>query len=651
MLQVVLGFLPWILYSILMNTIPNHQALAIISVVAATFVLDFHELKKGFILPWGSLCFFMGLLLATFFVSEHWLQKHANIIANSSLAGIAWLSLLINKPFTLQYAREQVDKKLWNTSIFIHVNQIITAVWATSFLISGVTSCLVLYSLLANDWLYLVLSYGPIIFSVWFTKMFPTWYPKQQINQLIKRSEEKQRTNPFLKGNFAPVLEELDLVDLAIEGKVPQDLLGVYMRNGPNPAFFPFSYTYPFDGDGMLHAVYLKEGKARYKNRFIKTDQLQIEQGIGKAVYGGVFCPFIRDEHLLKLSDSKFPVKIGRFIHIIRHANLYLALHEATSAYEVNALLDTIGEWNPTDEHQAIEVNAHTRLDSKTGELFLMSYSDKPIIRCHVLDKNAQITQSIAIDVPHPCMVHDFVLTPNYVIIFLCPVVVDFMSIAERQDFAQWRPELNTRILVLNRSNLKSDVTWFETEPFFTFHFANACELNQEIVIEHVRYPKFSLKNLGSATLYRTTLNFEKQECTHQQLDDKNIEFPRINEHYNSIPYRYIYMVSNMEQSNTDRYTTLIKYDLEENQSISYDFGQDYEIGEAVFAPKQNSQQEDDGYLMLFIYNKHTAKSDFVILEAQNLLVGPIARVKLPTRVPSGLHGSWFAGEWATSSE
>lgn len=642
MLKIVLGFLPWILYSILINAIPGNHAIAILIALTCTFTLDFHELKKGFVLAWGTISFFTGLLVATFFVPGNWLEEHANIIANSALATIAWLSLAINKPFTLQYAREQVDKEYWNTSIFIRVNQIITAVWAASFLISVLTSALVLYHQLSIDWIYQFLSYGPFIFSIWFTKIFPEWYPNRQINRLIKQSEKKQESNPFLQGNFSPVREELYLEDLTIEGKLPQDLFGVYMRNGANPAFPPFSYTYPLDGDGMLHAVYLKEGKASYKNRFIKTDQLLVEQRLGKAIYGGVECPFIRDEHLLQPSDSKFPVKIGRFIHIIRHASLYLALHEANSAYEVDADLNTIGEWNPTHEQEAIEVNAHTRLDPKTGELFLISYYDQPIFSCHVLDNNAQITQSVVFDVPHPCMVHDFVLTSNYVIIFLCPVVVDFMGIAERKDFAEWRPELKTQIAVLNRSHLKNDIIWLETESFFTFHFANAYERNQEIVIEHVRYPKFDLKDLGPATLYRTILNLEQNQCIHQQLDTKNIEFPRINEGYNSIPYRYIYTVANLEEAN-ETFTTLIKYDLQTASSTQYNFGQEYEIGEVVFAPKQISQHEDDGYLMLFIYNKQTEKSDFVILDAQNIVAGPIATVKLPTRVPSGLHGSWFA--------
>src|SRR5262245_28181064 len=64
--------------------------------------------------------------------------------------------------------------------------------------------------------------------------------------------------DPHLSGNFAPVGPELDTGDLpVIAGRIPPELSGAYMRNGPNPLFKPISYTYPMDGDGMIHAVYL----------------------------------------------------------------------------------------------------------------------------------------------------------------------------------------------------------------------------------------------------------------------------------------------------------------------------------------------------------------------------------------------------------
>ncbi|BDH66642.1 hypothetical protein MTP06_00910 [Streptomyces sp. PLM4] len=77
---------------------------------------------------------------------------------------------------------------------------------------------------------------------------------------------------PHLNGRFAPVTEEVDETELRVTGTLPDSLDGVYLRNGPNPRFTPVgSYLYPIDGDGMIHGVWLSQGRARYRNRFVRT--------------------------------------------------------------------------------------------------------------------------------------------------------------------------------------------------------------------------------------------------------------------------------------------------------------------------------------------------------------------------------------------
>src|SRR5713226_4332696 len=77
--------------------------------------------------------------------------------------------------------------------------------------------------------------------------------------------------NPFLLGGFAPVQDELTIENLPVRGEIPRDIVGIYMRNGPNPAYPPISYFYPFDGDGMIHALYFENGRVSYRNRFVDT--------------------------------------------------------------------------------------------------------------------------------------------------------------------------------------------------------------------------------------------------------------------------------------------------------------------------------------------------------------------------------------------
>jgi carotenoid cleavage dioxygenase-like enzyme len=136
--------------------------------------------------------------------------------------------------------------------------------------------------------------------------------------------------DPHLSGNFAPIGPELNVGDLpVIAGRIPEGLSGAYMRNGPNPLFKPLSFTYPLDGDGMLHAVYLDNGRARYRNRFVETRALRAEKRAGRALYGGVMRPIPVDPALVGSDGDPGPLKNGAFISVLRHGGHLLALSEA----------------------------------------------------------------------------------------------------------------------------------------------------------------------------------------------------------------------------------------------------------------------------------------------------------------------------------
>lgn len=68
-------------------------------------------------------------------------------------------------------------------------------------------------------------------------------------------------------------------------------------------------------------------------------------------------------------------------------------------------------------------------------------------------------------------------------------------------------------------------------------------------------------------------------------------------------------------------------------------------IGEAVFAPKPGRSEEEAGYVLTFATDIATMESRFVILDAEDFGGEPVAVVKLPRRVPLGLHGHWYPAE------
>lgn len=109
--------------------------------------------------------------------------------------------------------------------------------------------------------------------------------------QISYKAEPWETDKPFFEGNNAPVFRERYVTDLKVTGELPTWLNGIYMRNGPNPHFDSEDLTFPYDGDGMLHAVYFEKSGVKYRNRWIKTDELEAEKRAGKSLWNSLTKP------------------------------------------------------------------------------------------------------------------------------------------------------------------------------------------------------------------------------------------------------------------------------------------------------------------------------------------------------------------------
>ena len=106
---------------------------------------------------------------------------------------------------------------------------------------------------------------------------------------------------PFLSGCFAPIDTETDRRDLeVVAGEIPPALNGTYMRNGGNPRFTPLGgFVYPFEGDAMVHAVQLSDGTASYRNRFLRTPALELEEKAGHAIWASLMSGYQPDPEVV----------------------------------------------------------------------------------------------------------------------------------------------------------------------------------------------------------------------------------------------------------------------------------------------------------------------------------------------------------------
>lgn len=113
------------------------------------------------------------------------------------------------------------------------------------------------------------------------------WLEKLIVKGMYDSSSEPHH---YLSGNFAPVPETPPCKDLPVKGYLPECLNGEFVRVGPNPKFGPVAGYHWFDGDGMIHGLRIKDGRATYVSRYVKTSRLKQEESFGGAKFMKVYC-------------------------------------------------------------------------------------------------------------------------------------------------------------------------------------------------------------------------------------------------------------------------------------------------------------------------------------------------------------------------
>jgi hypothetical protein len=141
----ILGFLPWILFLLLPTDgwEPLRRAVLVCLVVAT--VTSLKDLRKGFILTWGTWLFFLFCVVSFYGFNWYWLATHMAVIANAFLAGIVWFTIIIGKPFTLQYARAELPKERWNDQGLIRTCRSIAVFWGILLLVPTFLNAFRLY--------------------------------------------------------------------------------------------------------------------------------------------------------------------------------------------------------------------------------------------------------------------------------------------------------------------------------------------------------------------------------------------------------------------------------------------------------------------------------------------------------------------------
>jgi carotenoid cleavage oxygenase len=440
--------------------------------------------------------------------------------------------------------------------------------------------------------------------------------------------------NRYLVGNFAPVTDERTETDLPVEGAIPEELCGRLLRIGPNPiAADPAAYHW-FMGDGMLHAIELRDGRAAsYRNRWVRTDQA---------------ASLLGEDPITGQPDDVFPG--GSSVantHVVTHAGKIFALVEVCLPTEVRPDLSTVGRYDFGGKLRS-SMTAHPKMDPVTGEMLFFGYDPfgPPWLRYHVVNAAGELVRSEDIDIRGPSMVHDFAITERNVVFFDLPVVFDFDLLGKRPFPAEWKPNYGARVGVMPRDGGNADVRWFDVELCYVFHPLNAYDENGSVVVDVARHPKMFDRDIyGPAelppTLDRWTIDLDGGKVVEERLDDRPQEFPRVDDRVVGRPHRYGYATHFGVDDDGIQLGGLVKHDLRAGTSEARTFGRGTHASEGVFVAASDDAGEDEGWVLSVVYDDGRDASDLVVLDATDFSGAPVATVRLPRRVPFGFHGSW----------
>jgi carotenoid cleavage dioxygenase len=291
-------------------------------------------------------------------------------------------------------------------------------------------------------------------------------------------------------------------------------------------------------------------------------------------------------------------------------------------------------------------MTAHPKLCPRTGELHFFAYSwAPPFLTYHRADAGGRLVQSEVIEVPGPTMMHDFAITERHVVFMDLPLVFDLeLAMAGSMPY-RWSDEYGARVGVMPRGGTGADVRWLEVAPCYVFHPLNAYDDERSaVVMDVVRYPELWRSGFSGppAHLHRWRIDAAAGRVSEAPLDDRAIEFPRVDERRVGLPHRYGYAVDTGRGADEFSATSLVKYDLRAGASTAHDFGPGRVPAEPVFVPASPTAGEDEGWLLTYVYDAARDGSDLVILDAADFTGKAVATIALPQRVPFGFHGSWI---------
>lgn len=460
---------------------------------------------------------------------------------------------------------------------------------------------------------------------------------------------------PLYQGWGAPLRSETDARDLEVLfGAVPEGLNGAWLRCGPDRQYPPMNGDDVFiDGEGMIHVFRFEDGHVDYKSRWVRTERYELQEKARRSLFGRYRNRYTND-------PSVAGAHMGTAnTNLIWHAGRMLALKEDDLPYEIDPVtLETLRRYDYDGAVKAASMSAHPKVDWITNELLTFSYQAKgdatTDVVFYVIGPDGKVRNEIWFDMPWAACVHDFAVTPTHAIFPFFPLITDLEVLKQGGPFYQYHPDKPTRVAVVPRDGTAADIRWFEGPNTTAGHMMNAFVEGSKVHLDLCLYQgncfQFFPTPSGETTpvvppiLTRLTMDLDSNsgELTQAPLMGVPCEMPRTDDRYQGRPYRYGFAICYRGQDGT---SAVGRIDHRTGKLDIWAPGPQSSVQEPQFVPRRPDAPEGDGWLLTLVSRMAENRSDLAVLDAMNLAAGPVALIKLPTRVRSTFHGAWAPAE------
>lgn len=466
------------------------------------------------------------------------------------------------------------------------------------------------------------------------------------------------------RGYSAPVRIESDVHDLEVIGRIPPELNGAYFRNSADPSYPPLLGTDIFlNGDGMVHSVRFENGHADLKTRYVRTEKFELERKARRALFGAYRNPFTDAPEAEGIDNNTANTSM-----LWHHGKLY-ALKESGRPYELDPrTLETLGERDFNGTLKSQTFTAHPKLDPETGEAIAFGYntagraSDE--IEVYTLNTGGEIARTESFKAPYCSMVHDFLVSRNFVAFVICPMVCDWERVKRGEPYWHWDSTKKTMIGIFPRAEGVKAIRWY-TCPVVAMqtHTFNAWEETTErgstLHLDHFvtgsgwlsQFPDIHHPEAKEKPPFGERWSFDLADpADHfeiRRLINHIGEMPVIDPRFAMKRARHFWFGTFNPSFGPmlpfgpkgPPFTCLGHFDEAADKLSFYYAGPDSAPEEPCFVPKSADAPEGEGWLLTIVGRRAENRTDLVILDAAHVERGPVATIKFPCRVHEGFHG------------